>query len=1335
MSGILQTFDSWSAAWAASLWRASLEGGAAIAVVWLAARFCRFLSPRIVCWMWRLVCLKLLVSLVAIQPIAIAVLPAAAPAEVGVAPIGHPDLAHRVEQPTDLTEGMDSARALKVEPDVAIPAAASRHVETRTIVAAIWLVGVVGCILVTARQWLCVRRLRRTATAGSDEVLTRMLREEAVRLGIRRVPRLCWSKPVESPLLAGIWRPTIVLPADASHRFDDGELRLVIAHELAHLKRLDLAWNWLPTVVGWLFYFHPLVWLLKRSWLETQEAACDELLVQRQSALPSEYGRLLLKLSQCGMRPRLGLAAAGVLGAYRNLERRVLRMAHARSFSRRQLLLAAGIILSVALAGTVPWKLVAQQRPQNPMDANPGSSEKNTTTRGEETGKVRSDDVLTVRGRVLDPAGKPVAGADVLIVRWFFSDDVDRSALATAKSDAAGNFTIQFLKSQFDVDIVRPQQWNEVTVVALAKDSAFGPAWREYREIKSGERIDLQLVPDEPIEGRIVDLQGRPVADADVRVQEVRASKKNFLGAWLDEMRSRTGVVDEGDNPSRLLQTDAKQLSWRAKTDSDGRFRLTGMGRERLVQMALSGPGIASFGDLVGDHDRLQVITRQMEPITVDANTPFKKVYYGSHFEHSAGPSQPIEGVVRDAKTHEPLAGVKIMSERFAGQNWVHHNIVRTYSDEAGRYRLDGMPKGVGNCIIAVPANDQPYLMCEFDVPTGPNLEPVKSDLDLHRGVLIRGRVSDKATGAPIVAAQLFYIPWPDNPVIKGMPEFDHGPFIVRTLVGPQDRYLTDANGRYCLVGIPGRGLLEVRATGQLYPGGQGRSGISDLPSSKEFEKIAGALAPQEDFPTAVKEVRIDERDATITADIALDAGKNITLKLVDPEGRPLSGISIDGLRNRWQSRHDEDAGPTVEVLALGPDERRLIFFHQKERKLSKVIRISWQDDGPGPLTIELEPFATITGRLLDSSGAPIRRSFISTSLGRGEFTIKLPTATTDEDGRFSIQSVPPGLQYTVTCGSTPQIRSGATLAEDLLVPSGQTIDLGEIDVTKQAAAARPRDPIVLGPDDKPAFPEPPAGFNSKRDDVPHGQIKVVRYDSKWLGTRQVRVYTPPGYSTDKKYPVLYLLHGLGGDDRSWLERCHADNVIDNLLADGKIRPMILVFPNGDSSITAKAEDAAPREGPRGFGRGGMNDWGTPFDRDLFQNIIPLIESQYSVYRDGEHRALAGLSLGGGQALNIGLVHPEMFAYVGGFSSGPNTRQFGYMLADEKLLPDPDAAKKLKLFWLACGNQDNLIRVSQGVHKLLKDNGVPHVWNVDAHGHDNTEWSSNLYLFVQHIFQ
>ncbi len=302
--------------------------------------------------------------------------------------------------------------------------------------------------------------------------------------------------------------------------------------------------------------------------------------------------------------------------------------------------------------------------------------------------------------------------------------------------------------------------------------------------------------------------------------------------------------------------------------------------------------------------------------------------------------------------------------------------------------------------------------------------------------------------------------------------------------------------------------------------------------------------------------------------------------------------------------------------------------------------------------------------------------------------------------------------------------------------------------------------PIELGPDDKPAFPDPPAGFNVRRDNIPHGTLTHVEYDSKTLGTRRrIRVYTPPGYSANRKYPVLFLLHGMGWNDLEWTEIRQAHVVIDNLLAEGKIEPMIMVFPNGDSSMTVAQIEAAGggpwmgwdgRGGPNpeatgaagrgpapggsaragaGRGPGGFESWLTPFENDLLKDIIPLVESKYSVYTDRDHRALAGLSMGGGQALNIGLAHPEAFAYVGGFSSAPDTKN------PPDLVPDPEVPKKLKLIWLACGNRDGLIRIGQGVHSYLKEKGVPHVWHVDGNAHDTLEWQNNLYLFSQRIFK
>jgi len=263
--------------------------------------------------------------------------------------------------------------------------------------------------------------------------------------------------------------------------------------------------------------------------------------------------------------------------------------------------------------------------------------------------------------------------------------------------------------------------------------------------------------------------------------------------------------------------------------------------------------------------------------------------------------------------------------------------------------------------------------------------------------------------------------------------------------------------------------------------------------------------------------------------------------------------------------------------------------------------------------------------------------------------------------------------------------------------------------------------PIELGPDDKAVFADPPAGFKTEREDIPHGQSTMIEYDSKAVGTRRkMLVYTPPGYSTDRKYPVLYLLHGIGGDETEWQRFCTPNAILDNLIADGKAEPMIIVMPNGRAQKNDRAEGNVFASAPA-F---------AAFEGDLLKDVIPAIESKYSVRADREHRALAGLSMGGGQSLNFGLGHLDVFAWVGGFSSAPNTKP------PVELVPDPAIAKqKLKLLYLSCGNKDGLIRISQGVHNHLKEQKIPHIWHVDSHGHDADTWGKNLYHFARHLFK
>jgi enterochelin esterase-like enzyme len=250
-----------------------------------------------------------------------------------------------------------------------------------------------------------------------------------------------------------------------------------------------------------------------------------------------------------------------------------------------------------------------------------------------------------------------------------------------------------------------------------------------------------------------------------------------------------------------------------------------------------------------------------------------------------------------------------------------------------------------------------------------------------------------------------------------------------------------------------------------------------------------------------------------------------------------------------------------------------------------------------------------------------------------------------------------------------------------------------------------------------------PLGFDIVRESIPHGKIDSVAYNSKTVGTsRKALIYTPPGYSKDKKYPVLYLLHGIGGDEKEWLNGGQPQVILDNLYADNKVEPMIVVLPNGRAMKDDRATGniMAPDK---------VQAFAT-FEQDLIKDLIPYVEKNYPVIKDAEHRAIAGLSMGGGQSLNFGLGNLDKFTWVGGFSSAPNTKK------PEELVPNPELAKtKLKLLWISCGDKDGLIGFSQRTHAYLKANNVPHIYYIDHGYHDFKVWKNSLYMFSQLIFK
>jgi enterochelin esterase-like enzyme len=300
-----------------------------------------------------------------------------------------------------------------------------------------------------------------------------------------------------------------------------------------------------------------------------------------------------------------------------------------------------------------------------------------------------------------------------------------------------------------------------------------------------------------------------------------------------------------------------------------------------------------------------------------------------------------------------------------------------------------------------------------------------------------------------------------------------------------------------------------------------------------------------------------------------------------------------------------------------------------------------------------------------------------------------------------------------------------------------------------------------------PAFPNAPAGFDEPRQGIPTGRVERVEYTSSVTnGKKPAMVYTPPGYSSSQKYPVLYLLHGIGGNETHWPGPGRAAAILDNLIADRKAVPMIVVMPHGRSSNEPETafggrdgrggRGAAPQAPAAGDGRAGAPSAAgdgraagaapagrggagmaveftayAAFERELLSDLIPFVESKYSVQADREHRALAGLSMGGGQALNFGLGNLDTFAWVGGFSSAPNT------MPPAQLLRDAAAARQqLKLLWVSCGDQDTLFNISEGVHKHLAEQNVPHIWHIDVGGaHTFPVWKNDLYHLSTLLFR
>jgi beta-lactamase regulating signal transducer with metallopeptidase domain/protocatechuate 3,4-dioxygenase beta subunit len=672
----------------------------------------------------------------------------------------------------------------------------------------------------------------------------------------------------------------------------------------------------------------------------------------------------------------------------------------------------------------------------------------------------------TVTARIVDADGKPVTGG--VRVRLDGEGDADRPRVVYSSMEpisADGRFRIDNL-APGGAYALEAQDRMALGVSASGKTEP--PRFKPFElarnvKLEPGQVIDLgtfsaatgqpiktseQLTAvkddqgkvtagDIPITGRIVDLEGRPIRGVTIQVDSTSKAKGGDLSPWLEAVR-------RGEPPwvaYRHIEKDTEKPTGKAETDAQGRFRIDGLGAEKVVRLSIEGPAIA--------HTHLEVVTRRVEPFPAQGFTnswgPGTHTIYGADFTFTAAPGRVVEGVVRDEKTKTVMKDVGVWSFGFAGSHYVGVKSLKTRTDAEGRFHLAGLPKGPGNKLLIVPNDVQPYFMQDVAVPDPPGIGAIPIEINLHKGIWIEGKLTDKETGSPVAGAWFHYLPFLDNKFVRATPEFRGGSHTPG--FGYQDRYQSKADGSYRLVGLPGRAIVgAVVYTGKPYRRGAGAESIKGMDEHGQFPTSSNPVMANRYFPTSMKEINPAEGTETVHLDIALDPGARVRLRVVDQQGQPVTGVKTGGRRDRGRYGEEAEAQAAFDVVTLGPGEDRMVWLVHEGRKLGRVIHVKEGDDKNGPVVVTLEPSATIAGRIVDPDGNPVSGATIRPGLKPGgDYSLGLPEVASGSDGRFTVPNVPTGCGYSLVAESGAMIGRRRFAVKDAAVRPGETTDVGEI--------------------------------------------------------------------------------------------------------------------------------------------------------------------------------------------------------------------------------------------------------------------------------------------------
>jgi RNA polymerase sigma factor (sigma-70 family) len=723
-------------------------------------------------------------------------------------------------------------------------------------------------------------------------------------------------------------------------------------------------------------------------------------------------------------------------------------------------LLSRSLLLVLALAGAVAlgtlWSAPpadSRRTAEEPAKAAP-PREKGSPARPEEA----------VSGRVLGPDGRPVAGAAVYLFGWK-RDLTPTEPQRIATTDAAGRFSCE---------LGRTRRFARVDLVATAKGLASD--WVSGQ--RAGAGLTLRLAREVPIRGRLLDLEGRPVAGALVKVLAVCTFADGNLEPALNAMR----LNPEWLHFEKRIAPRAPAFTVQTRTAADGRFELAGVGRDRVALLRFEAPGI--------EFARVYVVTQPgFDPKAARPSARDKKMMgrgfvpglrlavYGPVFRHAVGPSHDVLGTVKDAATGKPVANVKVVGAAgltyFDGEPY-WGNTVECRTDRAGRFRLTGLPKAPRRFLHLQPG-DSPYLDRVVEVKDTAALTPASVEAALEGCVVLEGRITDKVTGKG-VPGQAHYLPLADNTDLKTLADarlYKGGLF---TALPTGTWMFTDASGKFTMRVLHGRGVILVRADTERDPNAR-YTAIRVAEEDRKFlqKRVPGARSTRMPRGGKVRDRSLDDeafatssvmwplrwengyalinpgpKDARLKVHIRLDPGRTVRGRVVGPDGRPLAGARAIGVQATNEERPTTFRSDRFTAHALTPDRPREMVFVHPEKKLAGTITVRVGDREP---VVTLRPWAVLVGRVLNPDGTPAVNASVTFQFtdGIADELIRQKiyrdsqwvAARTDRAGRFRLEGMFPGQEVGVSAHA-PGLRFGSG-SRPVIPKPGETVDLGAI--------------------------------------------------------------------------------------------------------------------------------------------------------------------------------------------------------------------------------------------------------------------------------------------------